>query len=162
MNIHYKKIISIVLISVLLGFAYNYISPKGVSLFGYDNKKLLSEELLGANNSEPKQIHIDEALKLYEAEVVFIDAREHEDYKTGHIKNAIIIPYYDFDNYKKNLQNISKDEPVVTYCGGTDCDLSIMLGNKLSTLGYKKVFIFFGGWNEWTSANHPVDKSGKK
>ena len=105
---------------------------------------------------EPKAITLSQAYSLYNANGKFIDARESYDYKEGHITGAINIPYYEFEEYKNKLENLSKDDPVVTYCSGTDCELSILLGNQLSSMGYKKVFIFFGGWPEWTDANYPV------
>jgi len=105
---------------------------------------------------EPKAITISQAYSLYNANGKFIDAREALDYEEGHITGAINIPYYEFEEYKNKLDNLSKDEPVITYCSGTDCDLSILLGNQLSSMGYKKVFIFFGGWPEWIDANYPV------
>ncbi|MFO7447204.1 MAG: rhodanese-like domain-containing protein [Ignavibacteriaceae bacterium] len=156
MKINIKQIVLIILSSMLIGLSYNFLSANGVGLFSYDNKKMLSAELLGDNATEPKEIMLVEAFELYEAGVIFIDAREHEDYISGHIKNSVNIPYYDFDNYKNSLRNIPKDEPVVTYCGGTDCDLSIVLGNKLNSLGYEKVFVFFGGWEQWQDAEYPT------
>ena len=52
---------------------------------------------------------------------------------------------------------LSKEKPMVIYCGGTDCDLSILLGNLLFEQGYKQVYVFFGGWFDWLSANYPVE-----
>lgn len=106
--------------------------------------------------SEPKAITLSQAYSFYNANGKFIDARESYDYEEGHITGAINIPYYEFEEYKNELDILSKDEPVVTYCSGTDCDLSILLGNQLTSMGYKKVFIFFGGWPEWIDANYPV------
>lgn len=107
---------------------------------------------------EPKTITADQAYKLYNQNVVFIDARERNDFAAGHIRGAINIPYYSFEEFKFLLKNIAKDKPVVTYCGGTDCDLSIILGNQLFKLGYKQVYIFFGGWNQWKENNYPVEE----
>lgn len=106
--------------------------------------------------SEPKGITLAQAYSLYNANSLFIDARESFDYEEGHITGAINIPFYEFEEYKNKLNGLSKDNPVVTYCSGTDCDLSILLGNQLFSMGYKKVFIFFGGWPEWIDANYPV------
>ena len=106
--------------------------------------------------NEPKAITLSQAYSLYIANSVFIDARESVDFEEGHITNSINIPFYEFEENKNKLEQLSKDDPVVTYCSGTDCDLSILLGNQLYSIGYKKVFIFFGGWPEWISANYPV------
>jgi hydroxyacylglutathione hydrolase len=67
-----------------------------------------------------------------------------------------------FDDYKYLLDKIDKSQPVVTYCAGSDCDLSIVLGTALSDLGYKKIFVFFGGWNDWLEAKYPIEKEQVK
>lgn len=163
-KINFNKAIIIVMVSLCLGIVYNYFSPGGVPLFGFSIKKYISAELLkgqGASSPvihEPKNISLKEALKLHEANVIFIDARESEDYLNGHIENAVNIPFYEFDKFEKMLKSIPMDEPLVSYCSGSDCELSIMLGNKLASLGYEKVFIFFGGWNSWSEAKYPISK----
>ena len=106
---------------------------------------------------EPKAINLKQAYELYKRNIFFIDARENADYQEGHIKNALNIPYYDFDNYKQLLEDIPKSSTIVTYCAGTDCDLSILLGEQLFESGYKRVYIFFGGWNDWLKANYPTE-----
>jgi rhodanese-related sulfurtransferase len=111
--------------------------------------------------SEPTAIHLKQAYNLYQQNVLFIDAREPDDYQYAHIKNAINIPFDHFDEYKHLLNDIDKERIIVTYCAGTDCDLSILLGNILFDMGYKKVYIFFGGWNEWLKANYPVEKENQ-
>lgn len=162
-GVNFNKVIIILLVSTGLAIAYNLFSSKGVPLFGFSIRKYISAELLRSTTdsspiNEPKHISLKEALKLHQAKVTFIDARENEEYQKGHITNSLNIPYLEFDKYKVKLNNIPKDEPLVSYCGGTDCDLSIMLGNKLASLGYSNVFIFFGGWNSWTEANYPISK----
>ncbi|OGU77464.1 MAG: hypothetical protein A2V93_00200 [Ignavibacteria bacterium RBG_16_34_14] len=111
--------------------------------------------------SEPAAIHLKQAYNLYQQNVLFIDAREPVDYHYAHIKNAINIPFDHFDEYKHLLNSIDKNRTIVTYCAGTDCDLSKLLGNMLFEMGYKKVYIFFGGWTEWLEANYPTEKENQ-
>ncbi|HEX2869484.1 MAG TPA: rhodanese-like domain-containing protein [Ignavibacteriales bacterium] len=157
-----NKVIIIVIASLCLGTIYNYFSQAGVPLFGFSMKKHVTAEMTAKENevplSEPKVISLKEALKFHEANVIFIDARANEDFLKGHIKNAINVPFYEFDKYKENLRGISKDEPIVCYCEGAECDLSDMLGEKLASMGYKMVFIFFGGWYAWSDAKFPIAK----
>jgi len=110
---------------------------------------------------EPKNITLQQAYSLFNDRVTFIDARDEAEYIMGFISGSINIPYYDFENHKRKLDNLPKDKPLVTYCAGTDCDLSILLANQLSKLGYKQVYIFFGGWLEWQDANYPIEYSSK-
>jgi rhodanese-related sulfurtransferase len=108
---------------------------------------------------EPKAIKLEQAFTLYNKGVLFIDARDEGDFLAGHISNSINIPFDDFDNHKQKLEEISKEKPLVIYCAGTDCDLSVLLGNLLFEKGYKQVYVFFGGWVEWLDANYPVEHS---
>ena len=110
--------------------------------------------------NEPKVINLEQAFTLFNNGTMFIDAREEFDYQEGFIPKAINIPFYAFEENEYKLKNINKDEAIVTYCNGTDCDLSILLGNKLAEMGYKKVFVFFGGWWEWVEANYPTNTIG--
>ncbi|MGE5352770.1 MAG: rhodanese-like domain-containing protein [Acidobacteriota bacterium] len=163
-KINFNKVLIIVMASLCLGITYNYFSQGGVPLFGFSIKKYISGELLRSESeslppaNEPKHISLKEALRLHEANVIFIDARDKEDFRNGHIEKAINIPYNELDKYQKVLSSIPKDEPLVSYCGGSDCELSILLGSKLALMGYNNVFVFFGGWNSWTEAKYPISK----
>lgn len=106
--------------------------------------------------SEPKAVTLEQAHKLFNNGVTFIDARDVGDFLAGHISNSINIPFDDFDNHKQKLDQLSKDKPMVIYCGGTDCDLSHLLANLLFEKGYKQVYVFFGGWYDWLDAKYPV------
>ncbi len=105
---------------------------------------------------EPKAIKVEQAYNLFNDGATFLDARDSTDYNSGHILNSINLPYYSFEENEYKLIDISKNEIIVTYCNGTDCDLSVMLANKLSDLGYKNVYIFYGGWWDWLEKKYPV------
>jgi len=116
-------------------------------------KKEIEETITFA---EPKAITLEQAYKLFNKGIQFVDARDESDYLAGHITNSINIPFDDFDNHQQKLEQLSKEKPLVIYCAGTDCDLSILLGNLLFEKGYKQVYVFFGGWMEWLNADYPV------
>ena len=118
------------------------------------------EETEAKEFNEPKVINLEQAFTLFNNGTMFIDAREEFHYQEGFIPKAINIPFYAFEENEYKLKNINKDEAIVTYCNGTDCDLSVLLGNKLAEMGYKKVFVFFGGWWEWVEANYPTNTIG--
>lgn len=111
---------------------------------------------------QPLLIDLEQAKWLYEKGAVFIDARDSLDYERGHITNAINLPYYQFELFEYQLYFIDKNQIIVTYCDGSDCNLSIMLGDKLFNAGYKKVFVFYGGWEQWQNAGLPVNISTKE
>ncbi len=110
--------------------------------------------------NEPKVINLEQAFTLFNNGAMFLDARDDFDYNEGHISKAVNIPFYAFEENENKLNNIIKDDAIVTYCSGTDCDLSVLLGNKLAKMGYNKVFVFFGGWLDWVEANYPTNTAG--
>lgn len=107
--------------------------------------------------SEPHLISLEQAYKLYLQKILFIDARNKNDYDYSHIKNSVSLPVFQFEDYKPLLETIQPDQPIVVYCNGPDCDMSDMLAEKLYELGYHKLFVFKGGWEEWENADYPSE-----
>ena len=128
----------------------------------HKNKSLLSikeTEVKKITPLKPTFITLKQAYNLYvTGKGLFIDARDKWEFAEGHIAGAINIPEYSFENSNPELKNIPKNAALITYCGGDDCEMSTKLAENLFILGYKKVFIFFGGWNEWLKAGYPVEK----
>lgn len=110
--------------------------------------------------NQPRLISLSQAYELYRQKIVFIDARDVDQFDKGHIAGAINLPYFSLDEFINRLDAVDKSEPIVTYCEGADCDMSIRLGNELFSKGFKKVFVFFGGWEEWEKSDYPVVTSG--
>ena len=107
---------------------------------------------------EPKTIKLDFAHKLFKDGIQFIDSRSPEEFAEGHIKGAVNIPFYGSENYLNVINRINKLEIVVTYCSSSDCDISTLSGDELFKMGFKRVYIFIGGYDEWTKNNYPVTK----
>jgi rhodanese-related sulfurtransferase len=141
-------------------------NPPEKSLIKEEQTKKVEEEKTNEPEvvtfENPKNITLEQAFSLFNNGVTFIDARDEADYLAGYISGSINIPYYDFENHKHKLQKLSKDIPLVIYCAGTDCDLSILLANQLSKLEYKQIYIFFGGWLEWYKANYPTENPSEE
>ncbi len=123
---------------------------------------LSKDESLNLNNltkdvfNQPRLISLNQAYQLYKDKILFIDARDTEVFEKGHIAGAINLPYFTIDDFMYRLDSVDKMEPIVTYCEGADCDMGIRLGNELFSKGYKKVFVFFGGWEEWEKSGYPT------
>ena len=187
MNFSGTKIFGIIIVSVVISLAYNHFNTNGLKLIreerviawennipsdndAEENSNLTSKNNSGNDNissssdntvvfDKPKAIKIDVAYSLFNQNVKFIDARSPEEFAEGHIKGAINIPFYGSENYQHELDKISKDEILITYCSGDDCDLSILLGDELFEKGYKKIYVFFGGWNQWNEKGYPITKN---
>jgi rhodanese-related sulfurtransferase len=172
LKIKLVHIIYIVIASSLVGLIINFISPNGIPLikperklnFVEDSITVINERDFSEDSSrqnkapdEAKAITLKQAYSLFQQDAIFVDARDYVEYEIGHIRGAITLPYEDFDKYKSVLKSISKDTPLITYCDGDDCDLSILLGDKLFEMGYSQVYIFFGGWIDWLVNNYPIE-----
>lgn len=133
------------------------------------NLKKLSEDIKEESNKEnqgevkqqikdfekPLAISLANAYRLFNEGVKFVDARNREDFLRNHIPNSINIPYYQFEEYSSELNKINKENAFVIYCNGKDCDMSDMLADVLFERGYKKIYLFVGGWEEWEAARYP-------
>jgi rhodanese-related sulfurtransferase len=92
--------------------------------------------------------------------VIFLDAREPEDYRSGHIKGAINFPFEEWDDYWPEVEpKLHKDAEMVAYCGGLDCEASLFLARELKQRGYAKCYTFFGGILKWQEEKLPMEKS---
>lgn len=107
----------------------------------------------------PIAIKLSRAYQLFNQGTIFIDSRSKEEFDEGHIKNAINIPFYDSEKYENILNKISTDKIIVTYCSSKECDTSILHGDELFEKGYKRVYIFQGGWDDWLQAGYPIESS---
>ena len=91
-----------------------------------------------------KEISYSEALKIIKdnPETVLIDVRSSQEYKEGHLQNAISIPVYDL---AKNIgtQVKRRDNIIIVYCqtGGR----SKKAAKILADLCYTNVYILKGG-----------------
>jgi len=149
---------------LLVAVAVNAVSPRQIawvgawpSTYGTDSAAVPPSYVEG----DRPILRLDEAIAKYQsAEVVFLDAREPEDYAYGHIARAVNLPFDYYDEYADSvLGQIDKSADIVTYCGGEDCELSLYLARQLVNDGYPRVAIFFGGYGAWEEAGMPLEKA---
>ncbi len=158
-KINIKTILLLVISSVILGFVYNSLSKFGIPIIFEEKDYEIFSESAGYQTTEPLLINLEQAIEFYgEKKVQFIDARDRWDFAESHILGAINIPEYSFDSRNFDTSTLDKNHPYVVYCEGDDCDTSKRLAEELIKLGYSKIFIYEGGFSEWTNLELPVDK----
>jgi rhodanese-related sulfurtransferase len=86
---------------------------------------------------------------LADPSVMIIDARNEHEFAEGHLPKARNIFALEFQQYIPELIGMNKDIRIIVYCGGGECELSHELSNNLIGLGFKKVYIYLGGWEDW-------------
>lgn len=100
-----------------------------------------------------REISYDMFIRLYEGSKNYlIDARGADKFAQGHIKGAA--NYYGGEVQSRIpdlLANVPRDRVILIYCDGGECELSHHVADVLKQFGYGPVFIYTGGWAEWTS-----------
>ncbi len=86
------------------------------------------------------------------AKMAFLDARAPSDYTREHIEGAVSVPFYDPDQYFKDLP---KDAWLVAYCSCPHAE-SGQLASKLVAAGFKKVTVLDEGLGFWRSKGYPI------
>lgn len=87
--------------------------------------------------------------------VVILDAREEDEYRVSHIKNARYVGYTNF--LASSIKDVPKDSEIVVYCSVGY--RSEKIAERLKKTGYLSVSNLYGGIFEWINqGNEVVDK----
>jgi len=107
----------------------------------------------------PVEIGLQAVKQLHDAgAALFVDAREDWEYAEGHIPGAINLPYEQAINDPARLETIEQGgKPIVTYCGGGSCEISITVAWELLGVGKTHIAVYMGGFPEWEQAGYPVE-----
>jgi phage shock protein E len=100
------------------------------------------------NHDLETKVNIEQAKKLIDEnkELIIFDVRTKEEYDSGHIKNAILIPY---DQINENIDLIKqyKEKPVLVYCRtGRRSTIAI---KSLIDNGFDKIYHMHEGISMW-------------
>lgn len=81
-------------------------------------------------------------------DVQLVDVRTTDEYKNGHIDDAININITNKKHFIEQVKIMDKEAPIYVYChiGGRSRKASKLL----EKLGFKSIYDFSGGWNAWT------------
>ena len=94
-------------------------------------------------------------------QVVFIDSRNEEHYRAGHIPGAYLFDRYEDLSRATNVIPVCLvAQQIVFYCNGGDCDDSehaaLMLRDSVG-IPKEKVYVYGGGLTEWVTNGLPVE-----
>lgn len=84
-----------------------------------------------------------------------LDIRSEDDYKTGHIINAMNIPSANLQDSVSKLDK-HKDDPIILYCqNGVESSRTLRV---LKQSGFSQLYFMKGGLTAWQNANFPITK----
>jgi rhodanese-related sulfurtransferase len=133
-----------------------------------NSEPLSLAQLLAAQMKEKGLQLIDErqALQCFQdphflqGAIIFVDARNEDHFQAGHIPGAYELdPYHPENYFAALLPACQKATKIVVYCRGGDCDDSESAALLLRDVGIpnQKIFVYAGGFTEWTTNRLPVE-----
>lgn len=100
-----------------------------------------------------QQITQEEAKEMMDTEeVIILDVREQDEYDSGHIPGAVLLPVGTIDEDAATKVIPEKDSIVLVYCRSGN--RSKTASSTLADLGYTSIYEF-GGINTWPYETEP-------
>ena len=150
-----------IFLSIFVGLLFNGLrsDSNSISIRSQPLQTIQNEQLL--SQLDPvmiiRSITIEQARNLFNEGILFVDAREITEYEDGHIPGALTS-----DDYMDLTMTIDeyqgKSKPIVAYCDGGECAKSEDLAYDLQESGFSTIYIFLGGWSEWTEQGFEIEK----
>jgi len=111
--------------------------------------------------SQVPRITVEELKKLMtDQQVVVVDVRSADAYKTGHIKGAINLP---LDKIQAgDYKDLPRDKRVITYCSCGAEQSSAAATSLLEKAGFKNGATLLGGTNAWQQSGGEMEKASPK
>ena len=109
---------------------------------------------------EPPRIGTEAAYLLYRQDGIFVDVRDPEPYRAGHIRGAMNLP---ITHTETGLQKLPRDKKIVIYgqatATGDPCAESRATGRALLGNGFSEelLSVFADGYEAWKKAGYPVE-----
>lgn len=110
----------------------------------------------------PGTIRVDaeEAIELIvnTPSLLVIDSRKEVEFSKGHIQGAISLLDTEMTLEKLSGHAPDKSTPLLFYCNGERCLRSSRAAIDAGNWGYKLIYWFRGGWNEWIEKGMPISR----
>lgn len=87
---------------------------------------------------------------------VLVDVRSPQEFKYGHIENAVNINFYT-KNWLDKFANFEKSKPVYIYCRSANRSGSV--ARKLIATGFTQVYELENGITKWKKEGFPLVKN---
>tara|TARA_B100001250_G_C19718178_1_gene752548 strand:- start:115 stop:615 length:501 start_codon:yes stop_codon:yes gene_type:complete len=157
-----RQILIYLLFSIFIGFSFNFFRSfyhePGIPLIAKELELTKDLEEALAILSEPRisEIDLQAAIEFHEKGVLFVDARSEEYLLEGIIPGAISNDNNTILSEQIN-DLIGYSKGFVVYCSDDDCGSSENLAYELQEFGFMNIFVFKGGWKEWTGEGLEIE-----
>jgi rhodanese-related sulfurtransferase len=148
LRLRWIDLIPMVVVSLLLGVAFNVSNPKGIPFF--------QKSFVNATVSfiDPSEIHG----KYQKGDLLVVDANPSIFFEQEHIRKAMNLPLSTFDfMYDLRLAKTDKDKEIIVYGRTFSEHYDEKVAEKLVIRGFTQVKILQGGLSAWKEKNYPVE-----
>jgi rhodanese-related sulfurtransferase len=106
-------------------------------------------------NAQKATISINDFEKgIAQKDIQLLDVRTADEYKTGHLQNALQANWNNDEEFKERAKSLDKTKPLYVYCLGGSRSNAAM--NWLVENGFINVYNMQGGISAWKQANKAV------
>lgn len=170
----------VALAGVLLALAANAVSPRGLALtrnLPTPRNNLPTTQVPTAQQRAAqlraaglKSMDLDQAVqrfrdpRLAQEKVIFVDARDEERYRAGHVPGAFELDPYRPEAYLAVVLPVCQAaDEIVLYCHGGDCEDSELAAVTLREAGIpgERLHVYMGGLAEWAALGLPVETGAR-
>lgn len=153
-----KQSLFIIVAAAICSLGLNLVLPNNIEFVGKWRSLSTGDDPILPPTSEEGDapfISLDVAqMEHSTGRTFFIDARDPTEFECGTIPGSVNIPFDylpegDLPPYFDSALSLPLDYPMVIFCSGDDCDLSLHLARNMQESGYSALLIFFGGAREW-------------
>lgn len=138
----------------LMGWSWAIIAS-WFAMTAWAEKPVAPDAITGVNRVDAEQAI---QLILDQPQLLVIDVRRMEEFEKGHIEGAINLLDTTLTPELLEQQAESLDRPLLFYCNGVRCLRSSNASRMAHDWGYRQIYWFRGGWNEWRDKQYPVSR----
>ena len=103
-----------------------------------------------------RTVNVFQAKALYDAGAIFVDVRNDEEWRMGHISGALHLDFQrDFEKLYK-AKDVKRSTPLVIYCSSAECMRSAYASAVSVYWGFSNVYYFRTGFFAWMLEDFPV------
>ena len=147
----------LVLLSCIIGFGSNLVRADKIPWIAVELATAESiDKDVETGESVLVAISLEQAKNLFDQDILFVDARDEGYYDAGHIQNALRNVFL-MELIFNIVERQKKSDTLVVYCGDPGCGDSEDLAYDLQDSGFSKIYVFKGGWLEWSKAGYPSE-----
>lgn len=153
----------VAVVALAAGIAANAISTKPIPLVYKPPAEKLSQAV-SRGETTIGMVTTEMAREMAaRPDVVVLDARPFDFYELGHIPGARNLSREEFDKDFAALEAELRQpgKTLLVYCSDSGCEDSGKVAKRLEELGFPKVSLYIGGFQEWEDAGFPTEGGGQ-